>query len=250
MNASRRRSGILYFQLRRPAFICGPSVFVLLLVLVAPALGQAAADYAELPRFAPVSERLYRGAQPRAGGMRRLQALGINTVVNLRGAGSRARSDEAEAAALGLRYHNLPLPVWGRPADDRVRRVLEIIAAPESGRVFVHCKDGVDRTGTIVALYRITTEGWSAEAAAGEAERRGMRRVQVWMRDYIEDYRPPQARAAEAAVKPRGDGRDVGDKLGAYVRTGEEATFKLRDGARRFWRHAPDSVGGLFGRFF
>jgi len=221
-----------------------PAAFAMLLALSAPAVGQeaeAAAGYPELPRFGHVGGRLYRGAQPRRGGLRRLAELGVNTVVNLRGAGERARADEAEAAALGLRYFNIPMPVWGRPEDGRARRVLEIIAAPESGRVFVHCKDGVDRTGTVVALYRITAEGWSARAATAEAERRGMRRVQVWMRDYIDDYHERLAGGSGAT-----GGRDVGDKIGAYVRAGERATFRARKTARRVWRRAPDFLARIF----
>ncbi|HVI72669.1 MAG TPA: sulfur transferase domain-containing protein [Pyrinomonadaceae bacterium] len=142
----------------------------------------------ELPRFRQVSERLYRGAQPRTGGLRRLRELGIDTIINLRGAGELTRAEEAAARELGLNYFNVPLPNWGRPQDDRVRRILLIIAAPQNGRVFVHCRDGVDRTGTIVALHRVAHEGWSSHAALAEAERNGMRRIQFWMRDYAGEY--------------------------------------------------------------
>jgi protein tyrosine phosphatase (PTP) superfamily phosphohydrolase (DUF442 family) len=142
----------------------------------------------ELPRFQQVSDRLYRGAQPGTGGLRRLRELGIDTIINLRGAGDLTRAEEADARELGLNYFNVPLPNWGRPQDDRVRRILLIIAAPQNGRVFVHCRDGVDRTGTIVALHRIAHEGWSSHAAVAEAERNGMRRIQFWMRDYAGEY--------------------------------------------------------------
>ena len=229
-----------------------PTAFAVLSAVSTSAVAQSAHDYPELPRFGQVGERLYRGAQPRRGGMRRLAELGVNTVVNLRGADERTRADEAEATALGLRYFNIPLPVWGRPEDDRARRALEIIAAPESGRVFVHCKDGVDRTGTVVALYRITAEGWSAEAATAEAVSRGMRRVQVWMRDYINDYHDRQSREAHAQASGLhgGGGRDVRDRVGSYVRTGEQATFKARKTARRVLRRAPHSVSGFLARVF
>src|ERR1051325_9193234 len=39
----------------------------------------------ELPNFHKVNDQLYRGAQPATGGMKKLSALGIKTVVNLRG---------------------------------------------------------------------------------------------------------------------------------------------------------------------
>ena len=162
-------------------------VVAALILLSTTASAQDATGYAELPRFKQVSERLYRGAQPRDEGLSRLRDLGINTIINLRGASARTRAQEAEARTLGLNYFNVALPNWGRPQDARVRRILEIIAAPENGRVFVHCRTGVDRTGMIVAIYRMAHEGWSNEDALTEAERYGMRRIQFWMRDYDND---------------------------------------------------------------
>lgn len=229
-----------------------PAGLALLLALSTATVAQGAGDHPDLPKFSEVNERLYRGAQPQRAGLRRLAESGVNTVINLRGASGRTSRDEAEAAALGLRYFNIPMPTWGRPEDGRVRRILEIIAAPESGRVFVHCKDGVDRTGTVVALYRITFEGWSAEAATAEAVSRGMRRVQVWMRDYIDDYHDRRVReaGAETVRLPNDDGRDVGDRLGSYVRGGERAAFGVRKGARRVMRRAPRSVRGFLAKVF
>src|SRR5687767_2349312 len=117
---------------------------------------QDTSNYAELPRFQQVTDRLYRGGQPREGGLRRLRELGIDTILNLRGTSKTTKAEEAEARSLGFNYFNVALPNWGRPQDERVRRALLIIAAPQNGNVFVHCKDGVDRTGTIVALHRVT----------------------------------------------------------------------------------------------
>jgi len=55
------------------------------------ALGQEAKTskprYEELPNFGRVNERLYRGGQPGKGGMHKLAALGVNTILNLRGTG-------------------------------------------------------------------------------------------------------------------------------------------------------------------
>src|ERR1044072_1490141 len=124
-----------------------PTMVVALVLLSATASAQDATSYAELPRFQQVSEKLYRGAQPGDGGLAKLRELGINTIINLRGASARTRAQEAEARALGMNYFNVALPNWGRPEDASVQRILEIIAAPENGRVFVHCRTGVDRTG-------------------------------------------------------------------------------------------------------
>lgn len=202
-----------------------PAAAVVLLLLCAGASAQDVTSYAELPRFEQVSERLFRGAQPRAGGVQRLSELGINTVINLRGTSNSTRAEEAEARKFGLNYFNLSLPNWGRPDNGRIRRILEIIAAPQSGRVFVHCKEGLDRTGTVVALHRITHLGWKTSDALAEAERVGMRRIQFWMRDYVEDYDSPVHTAASGY--PHSDD-DFSDHMGAGVRIAEREVFRVR----------------------
>jgi protein tyrosine phosphatase (PTP) superfamily phosphohydrolase (DUF442 family) len=180
-----------------------------------------------------------------------LSELGIDTIVNLRGASARTRSDETEARALGLNYFNVPLPVWGRPDESRVRRVVEIIAAPESGLVFVHCKDGVDRTGTVIALYRFIHEGWKANDALVEAEHRGMRRIQYWMRDYVEDYgRRLRVSGSEAAAQQQDADEDLGDRVGAGVRVAERKVFRARKVGGRILRKAPGAISGFLGGIF
>lgn len=214
-------------------------IVVLLLFVSATALGQnSPADsttYSELPRFKQVSERLYRGAQPLNGGISKLRELGVNTVINLRRADDRSRAEETEVRALGLNFYNIALPNWGRPQDARVVRIMEIINAPESGRVFIHCKAGVDRTGVIVAIYRMTHDGWTSNRALAEAERSGMRRTQFWMRDYVEDYGDRVRRVGpETALKsPHVDER-FDDRIGDSMRVVERGAFRVQRAAARF----------------
>lgn len=214
-----------------------PVTLIALMLLSTAAFAQDGTSYAELPRFQQVSERLYRGGQPLDGGLRRLRELGIDTIVNLRGTDASTRAEAVEARALGLNYFNVPLPNWGRPQGERVRRILLIIAAPQNGRVFVHCRDGVDRTGTIVALHRITYQGWNTDDALAEAELRGMRRFQFWMRDYAEDY-------------GRGANPDFGDRIGVSMRIVERETFKARKVGQRVLRRAPGKIGEFLGAVF
>ena len=200
------------------------------------------AQDAELPKFQQVTERLYRGGQPRDGGLRRLRELGIDTIVNLRGSSKTTNTEEAAARALGFNYFNVALPNWGRPQDERVRRALLIIAAPQNGRVFVHCKDGVDRTGTIVALHRVTHQGWKTSDALAEAEDLGMRRIQFWMRDYVEEY------AGRTHLFPY-EG-DFGDRLGAGMRFVEKGTFRARKVGGAVLRRVPGKLGGFLDEVF
>jgi protein tyrosine/serine phosphatase len=219
-----------------------PAVALALTILSVTAIAQDATgdvkSEAELPRFRQVNERLYRSAQPREGGIKRLQELGINTIINLRGASARTRAQEAEARSLGLNYYNISLPNWGRPKDARVARILEIINAPESGRVLLHCRSGVDRTGMIVAIHRMQNEGWTSNEALAEAERNGMRRIQFWMRDYAEDYgaRVQQTKAENMAHAHHVADENLGDRLGDSMRLAERGTFRVRKIGGRFLR--------------
>lgn len=121
-------------------------------------------------------------------GMQRLAALGIKTVINLRGADEGTHAEEAEARAAGLRYFNVPMRDLSRPTDAQVERVLAIINDSQNGTVFVHCNHGKDRTGVIIACYRISHDGWTSAKAKAEAKHYGMSWVQFGMKDYISDY--------------------------------------------------------------
>jgi protein tyrosine/serine phosphatase len=163
------------------------AVFVLAL-LAGAAQAQNETRYAELPNFHQVNQQLYRGAQPEEGGIRKLASLGIKTIINLRGEDAGTRAEQKEAEALGLRYFNVPLPGLSRPSNEQVERALALINASENQPVFVHCHHGEDRTGVIVAVYRITHDGWTSEQAKAEAKRYGMSWAQVGMKDFISDY--------------------------------------------------------------
>jgi protein tyrosine/serine phosphatase len=220
----------------------GPTAVLVLLLFSATASAQDATGYTELPRFQQVSEKLFRGAQPRDGGISRLRELGIKTIINLRGASKRTRAQEAEARALGLNYFNVALPNWGRPQDERVERILELIDAPENGRVLVHCREGVDRTGMIVAVYRMRHDGWSSNDALAEADRAGMKRIQFWMRDYAEDYGERVVKhGPETALKTPGVDEDFGDRIGDSMRYVERGAFKARKVVGSFLRKFPGS---------
>jgi len=144
-------------------------------------------SYKELPNLCKVSTQLYRGAQPLEGGIRRLSEIGIKTVINLRG-DDQITWEQKDAESAGLRYFNIPMPGLSAPSDEQVARVMAIVNNPENQPVFIHCKRGSDRTGTITAIYRISTDGWTAEQAIAEAKKYGMSWVEFGMRGYISNY--------------------------------------------------------------
>ena len=164
------------------------SAALALFITVSAAHAQGDAKYKELPNYQKVNANLFRGGQPLEGGLRRLASLGIKTIINLRDDDERERVEEAEARAAGLRYFNVPLKGLKRPSDEQVDRVLAIINAPENQPVFLHCKRGSDRTGIIIACYRISHDHWTSAEAKEEAKRHGMGFWEVGMKNYIRDY--------------------------------------------------------------
>jgi protein tyrosine/serine phosphatase len=178
--------------------------FALLLVAVAvcaqTTLPQSNTKQKDLPNFRRVADGLYRGGQPTEVGLQELVQLKIKTVVNLRDNDDRARAEETAAVAAGLRYFNLPLSNFHKPGNERVAEILSIINAPANQPVFVHCKRGADRTGVIIAIYRIERDGWTSEQAKKEAEQFGLGFWQIRMKDYISDYYEHKVAKSESTL--------------------------------------------------
>ena len=96
-----------------------------------------------------MSDKLYRGAQPLGGGVKKLAELGIKTIINLRGEDELTRAEQEEAETLGLGYFGVSLSGLSAPSDEQVAGVMSIIDNPENQPVFIHCKRASDRAGTI-----------------------------------------------------------------------------------------------------
>jgi protein tyrosine phosphatase (PTP) superfamily phosphohydrolase (DUF442 family) len=149
----------------RPIFV---AAFALLFVGAAPA-PERDSSWAEplvrpgLPNLFRVGPGLYRGAQPKQEGFAELTQLGIRTVVSLRA----FHAERKQVQAQGLGYERISFKVW-HAEDEDVRRFLDIVTDPSQQPVFVHCQRGADRTGMMIAAYRICVQGWSHTAAIDE----------------------------------------------------------------------------------
>ena len=164
-------------------------IAILIVAIFCSTIGAAQVEprYEELPNFHAVNTLIYRGGQPKPGGIKKLVELGIKTVINLRDDDDRAQSEEQEVKEAGLVYYNRPLPRWDSPGEQQIQELLSLLTAADKP-VFVHCKRGADRTGVLIAIYRIEHDAWTSERAKAEADRYGMGFWQRRMKDYIHDY--------------------------------------------------------------
>ena len=59
----------------------------------------------------------------------------------------------------------------------------------------MHCKRGADRTGAVIACYRIEHDHWNAKKALDEAKHLGMSWDQFGLKKYVMAFQPLPNRA-------------------------------------------------------
>ncbi|MDH3346716.1 MAG: tyrosine-protein phosphatase [Desulfobulbaceae bacterium] len=129
-----------------------------------------------VPNFNKISDTLYRSAQPTDEGMKNLKQFGIETIVNLRS----FHSDREKIANTGMAYEHIYMKAW-HPEKVDVVRFLQIATNPRRTPILVHCLHGADRTGTMIAIYRIAIQGWSKEEALREMSKGGYNFHEFWI---------------------------------------------------------------------
>ena len=120
----------------------------------------------KIGNFGQMDERFYRGAQPEPGDYQSLKDLGINTVIDLRN--DPTDYEKGAVEALGMKYVNIPMSGWKSPDMDDVNHFLALLEKEDTGKVYVHCKAGIHRTGVVGAAYRYTKYGWNYDQAYKE----------------------------------------------------------------------------------
>lgn len=153
-------------------------------------------DIPGLPNFAKVSDALYRGGQPDERGFRRLKEMGVKTIVNLRS----AHSDEDELEGLGLDYVRIKMD-YLKPRDDEIAAFLKLVTDAKHQPVFVHCQYGSDRTGTMVAAYRMAVEGWDNRRTIDELPIFGFHGIWRPLKSYLEDFDPDRVKERAKTVR-------------------------------------------------
>src|SRR5262245_998169 len=168
-----------------------------LLAAHAPVAGAATDAPTGIPNFHQVTEHIFRGGQPEADGWAQLAGLGVTTVIDLRRGVEHSISAESTAVTnAGMQYLNFPMNGFDTPTAEQMARALELLDRP--GNLFVHCKQGRDRTGTVIAAYRISRQHWEPPRALAEARSLGMHWYESGMKRFIAGYRPAPATESKA----------------------------------------------------
>jgi protein tyrosine/serine phosphatase len=174
-----------------PAMKLRPSLFVfLLLAAMTPLVAQVAPRPRPTAWAVPminlslencyrVSDELYRCEQPKPGHIADLKALGIQSILNLR----RWNTDSKALEQAGSKLLVERMEADDLTTGDLVAALRQIKAAPKP--VMLHCWHGSDRTGSVVAAYRIVFQGWTPAAALDELRYGGYGYHEKWFPNII-----------------------------------------------------------------
>lgn len=117
-----------------------------------------------LDNFYKVSEGVYRSEQPDSEDFDDIVNIGIGEVLNLR----EYHSDSDEVKTHKVTLHRIEVDT-GEMSEAQLKEALKIIINRKSP-ILVHCWHGSDRTGAVIASYRVVVEGWSKEKAIDELQ--------------------------------------------------------------------------------
>lgn len=173
-------------------------LFLSLFVLSLPAF--AGSRVQGIKNFSQVDAHVYRGAQPTAEGFAYLAKIGVKTVVDLREPGGRSLAEERVVTADGMQYVNVPMTGLTPPTEAEITKILGLLEDDTPGPVFLHCMRGADRTGAVIAAYRIEHDHWDNARALSEAKSLGMSFFQLPRQHYILTFQPRRLEA-KAVVK-------------------------------------------------
>jgi len=152
-----------------------------------------------LPNLGRISDRLYRSGQPAAAGFDAIKELGVSIVVNLRDDSEKGEQQQVESR--GIRYVHIPWRGTAQADNRQVAQFLQLLRDNPDKKVLVHCRRGAERTGVMVAAYRISEHGWTPEQALDEMEE--FKFLGFWFRHlkkYVRDF--PAQLASDPALQP------------------------------------------------
>ncbi|MBS1955475.1 MAG: tyrosine-protein phosphatase [Cyanobacteria bacterium SZAS-4] len=140
----------------------------------------------EIDNFGRVAPGITRGAQPSDKALAMMAKDGIKTIIDLRMNGSGTENEEATTNRLGMKYVHIPMTLL-TPSTEQVSQFLSIVNSPANLPAFVHCRQGADRTGTLVAIYRRKVQGWDFDKTYAEMREHHFKPFLLGMKDLVKN---------------------------------------------------------------
>ncbi len=144
-----------------------------------------------IPNFAQVEPGVYRGGQPTEEGWEWLRLQGVHYDIKL--------NTWAEAPEPYLFTNTFPAWIDYEPITLReqligingytIDCVVQTIMDHKKEGVFVHCEHGQDRTGLVVASYRLKAENWIKADAEKEMLEHGFHKSLFGLWGYWKDLK-------------------------------------------------------------
>ena len=116
---------------------------------------------------------LYRGAWPNARRLETLKLMGINTIVNL--CSERDNYDSVALTSLEMSSYWIPIQDNSAPTKKQAHDFIQSMRYRFKFPVYIHCEEGIGRTGCMIAAYRVYEQNWTPQRALQEAESFGLR---------------------------------------------------------------------------
>ena len=187
-------------RLIRRSFVRYIAAFAALTLSAAPAL---ALDISRIhiENFGQVDDTYYRGGQPAGQDYAALAAAGIKTIISLTSDDAQP-NEKAQAESAGMKFFQIPMTTHQVPTPAQITEFLAIVNDKAAQPVYVHCVGGRHRTGVMTAIYRMTTENWSAAQAFAEMKKYkfGADFLHAELNDFVMGYPAQLVHAAPAAA--------------------------------------------------
>lgn len=160
-----------------------------------------------LTNFQMVSPAVLRGGQPDGESLQVLQRAGVKLVVSLRHHSKaspapassysffRRHTDDDEideekeiAQRLGLRFLNISLDGINAPSFTDIDRFVQLFQDQDNLPMYVHCLHGRERTGFMLAAYRMKIQAWTVDEAYKEMLQQGFDPLRTVLSDALFAY--------------------------------------------------------------
>ncbi len=94
--------------------------------------------------------------------------MGIGTVLSLENSPEVVAEEERACRSLNINFISVPLSEVSPPSPSDLKRAVSVIRQYRHSGIYVHCRRGIDRTGYVIASFRMLDENCDLDTAYKE----------------------------------------------------------------------------------